>query len=188
MSHDQVLELLFPLNELGGVHVADRAVEATALDSAQETSDLLLQEMYPESAYYLLDRWERTFGLPVAPDLPLQVRRNRVMQKMSEVGALNISYFLQLAASLGFAAELYEQKPLMAGWLQVGDELMSVNNDDTSNADWCWRLFVTVFGYQFRAGESSCGDALSDGFGNAELESVMNDLKPADTFVDFIYS
>jgi uncharacterized protein YmfQ (DUF2313 family) len=186
VSHDQVLNLLFPI-ELGGSYPADLQIEAQSLDTAQANAETLNQEMFPYSTYNLLGQWEKTYGIAVNPDDTLQLRRSRVMQKMSELGQLNIPYFIQLALSLGFVITIEELKPLMAGWMQAGDEVMSVNVDGTSNSDWCWTVnVISGAGIWFRSGESCSGEPLFSPLSDV-LEPIFNDLKPADTFVDFVY-
>lgn len=186
MPLDQTLSLLFPL-QLGGVYDADLAVEATSLDTAQASADMLLEEMFAYGSFDLLERWEKTYGLSVSPADSLQIRRNRVVQKLQELGALDIQYFIQLAAGLGFVITIAELMPLMPGWMGAGEEVMSQNIDGTSNADWCWRVSITSQpGFYFRAGESVSGESLSYSY-HAELEALFNELKPADTFLDFVY-
>ncbi len=186
MSHDETLKLLFPI-DLAGAHGADLEIEAASLNTVQQAVETLAAEMFPPGAYWLLERWEQVYGLSVSADDPLQARRNRVLQKMRELGGVSIPYFIQLAAGMGFTIIIDELKPLMAGWMAAGDECMSINGDGTSNADWCWRVYViNEPGYWFRAGESAAGEALSYSY-HAELETVLNDLKPADTYVDFTY-
>lgn len=179
MSHRDVLNLLFPL-ELAGVHAADLALEALQLDLAQAEAEGLIAEMWPGTAYHLLADWERVYGVPAQAGDSLQARRGRVLQKMREMGRLDIPYFNGLAAGLGFTVTILELHPLMAGWGYAGDEL----GDDDS--DWCWRVYVTDRpGAYFRAGESVAGEYLSDDYLSV-LEALFNDLKPADTYVEII--
>jgi uncharacterized protein YmfQ (DUF2313 family) len=134
--------------------------------------------MFPDGAYELLTEWERVYGLPVAPDDPLQVRQNRVLQKMREMGRLDRAYFISLAAAYGYTVTIDELHPFMSGWGYAGEEL----GDDDS--DWCWRVWITAStGYYFRAGESTAGECLSYSY-DAMLLDLLTELKPAHTFLE----
>jgi uncharacterized protein YmfQ (DUF2313 family) len=175
------LKLLLPVT-LAGDFPADLELEGKHLDSAQTRAEDLLQESFANSAYDLLARWESVYGLPVSPDDPLQVRQDRVLQKMRELGRLDRAYFIQMAAAYGFTVWIDELHPLMAGWGYCGDEL----GDDDS--DWCWRVWVVDSnGYFFRAGESCAGECLSYSYDQFLLD-LLNELKPAHTFVEIIWA
>lgn len=179
MLHKDALKLLMPIY-LGEISNADLDLEGKQLDQAQAQADQLLLEMFPGTAYDLLERWENTYGVPAQPGDSLQTRRNRVIQKMRELGRLDRPYFIALAAGLGITITIEELHPLMAGWGYAGDEL----GDDDS--DWCWRVWITDHpGAYFRAGESVAGELLSDNY-TPILEEIFNRLKPADTFVELI--
>lgn len=179
MLHSDVLQLLTPLN-LGDIHAGDMALEGARLDAASGRDATLLDECFASRAFELLERWEQVYGLPVGPDDPLQVRRARVLRKMRELGRLDIPYFVQMAAAYGFAIWIDELHPFMAGWGYAGEEL----GDDDS--DWCWRAIITESdGYYFRAGESCAGECLSYSYDQMLLD-LLQELKPADTFVEVV--
>jgi uncharacterized protein YmfQ (DUF2313 family) len=180
VSHSDILKLLFPA-ELQGVFSGDVALEGKSLDSTATRAGDLLVEGYVNTTYELLERWEQVYGLPVGPDDPLQVRQARVLQKMRELGRLDIQYFVLLAASYGYTVWIDELHPLMAGWGYCGEEL----GDDDS--DWCWRVWITASGgYYFRAEESCAGECLSYSYDRMLLD-LLNELKPADTFVEILF-
>jgi len=178
--HSEALKLLIPLR-LDGHFEEDLAVEGLALDLVATNSEQLLNELFPTGAYETLTAWERVYGLAPGQEDPLQLRRNRVIQKMREQGRLNPAYFAGLAAALGYGIFIEELRPIMAGWGYAGDEL----GDDDS--DWCWRVWYSEAGngYYFRAGESEAGECLSYSYFTV-LQDLFNDLKPADTFVEFL--
>lgn len=180
MLHSEALKLLIPLR-LDGDFEGDLVAEGTVLDRSAADAEALLAELFPTGAYETLVSWERVYGLAPGQEDPLQLRRNRVVQKMREQGRLDPAYFVGLAAALGFTIVIEELHPLMAGWGHAGDEL----GDDDS--DWCWRVWYSEAdnGYYFRAGESEAGEHLSYGY-FAVLQDLFNDLKPADTFVEFL--
>ena len=176
------LKLLFPVKNLGGVHDTDMELEAKALDRLQARAGQLLQEMSPATAYETLEDWEREYGCVPGLEDPLQLRQARVLQKMRELGRLDLPYFQAMAEGMGFSVVIEELKPFMCGWGEIGDELM------VDDADWCWRVHITEEpGIFFRIGESTIGEYLSYGY-QPLLEKIFDDLKPADTFVEFILS
>lgn len=179
MLHSDALRLLTPL-EVGGVDAIDRAVKGAQLDLAAAGSDTMLAEAFPATAYITLEQWERAYALFPAVDDPLQVRQNRIIAKMREIGRLDRQYFIDLAAAMGYPIVIDELCPFMAGWGCAGDEL----GDDDS--DWCWRVWYSesAAGYYFRAGESAAGECLSYTYFTA-LQALFEELKPADTFIEF---
>lgn len=181
MSHDAVLSLLFPL-ELGGAFPADLALEGAQLDAAQVRAEALLLEMFADSTDDLLSQWERTYGLIPGVDDPLQLRRNRLLRKIRELGDIKIPYFETLAAELGYSVTIDYDVPLMTGWAECGDMLL------IEDAPHIWN--VTVAGqpeYVARAGDSRAGERLLWWPTFAELETLLNDLKPAHKYLHFIY-
>ena len=180
MLHSEALKLLIPLR-LDGHFEDDLVAEGVALDRSATNAEALLAELFPTGAYETLADYERVYGLAPGQGDPLQLRRNRVIQKMREMGRLDPAYFVGLAAGLGFTIVIEELHPFMTGWGYAGEEL----GDDDS--DWCWRVWYsdTDNGYYFRAGESEAGECLSYGY-LVVLQDLFNDLKPADTYVEFI--
>lgn len=174
MLHKDVLKLLFPV-ELGDVQDADRKIEGKHLDDALARAEQLLSEVFPDQSDELMPDWERVCALIPGESDTLQLRRQRLVAKMRETGGLSIPYFIQLAAELGYTITIDE---LQSDYTGYGDESIFI-----------WRVTVqdvetTV--YYFRAGESRAGEYLS-WWGDAELEDVINDLKPAHTEVWFVY-
>ena len=165
---------------LDGHFEGDLVVEGFALDRVSASTEVLLAELFPTGAYETLTDYERVYGLAPGQDDPLQLRRNRIIQKIRERGRLDQEYFVELGAAMGFSIVIDELHPFMSGWGFAGDEL----GDEDS--DWCWRVYYSEEGaYIFRAGDSAAGENLSYCFADL-LVQAFNDLKPADTFVEFI--
>jgi len=78
--------------------------------------------------------------------------------------------------------EIEEPVPSMAGWLCAGDELFA------PEVVWQWGVRVSgVPFYPFRAGASAPGESLLWWRGHAELEQLLEELKPAHTYLYFHY-
>jgi uncharacterized protein YmfQ (DUF2313 family) len=182
MDNADVLKLLFPLPELGGVFQDDILLEGRELDAVQASAEQLLKEMHPDTAYYLLGSWERVYKLTPSSDDPLQARRDAVIQKMRARGGLSRAYFIALAAVYGWTITIDELLPFMCGWNRCGDSLY------IEGVRWIWRVNVSGQAvYSFRAGLSAAGERLTWWVADTVLESLFTELKPAHTYVIFNY-
>lgn len=166
-GHKAILQLLFPL-ELGGVHDADQTVEGQLLDRIQDRLAALLQEMFPDTAAELLDRWERRYGITPNANLPLAQRRAMVLARRRGRAGLSKSFYVSLAATLGYAITI--------------DEAV-----DGDRYKWRVNIPAPATSIEFRAGESAAGEALLDWGDSTGLEALFTELKPADTAVLFTY-
>jgi uncharacterized protein YmfQ (DUF2313 family) len=182
MLHKDALKLLFPI-ELQGDFEKDVELEGKHLDNAQSRAEQLLNEMFPYQSYELLPDWERVCGLTPGADDPLQLRRDRVIRKLRELGGLSRDYFIKLAEALGSTITIEELMPFMAGWGRAGDTLYIYESL------WIWRVKVSGQSlYYFRAGQSTAGERLLWWPAQTALENLLKDLKPAHTYVIFDYS
>jgi len=181
MTHTEALTLLFPA-ELDGVFAADTALEGAALDAARDNAELLLAEMHPDGSASLLDSWERVCGIDPEDATALMARQDAVLHKLRELGGLSRAYFIALAAYYGWAITIDELLPFMTGIGRCGDRLYE------NEVRWIWRVNVTGHEiYSFRAGRSGPGERLSWWYPNIELQTLMDDLKPAHTYVLYNY-
>jgi uncharacterized protein YmfQ (DUF2313 family) len=182
MNNADTLKLLFPV-ELTGVFDDDISLEGKQLDDAQASAEVLLQEMFADKAYNLLTDWERVCGLTPDADDPLQSRRDAVIRKLRELGGLSRDYFITLAASIGWTITIDEFQPFMAGWSRCGDAL------NIEEARWIWQVTAADPAYySFRSGLSCSGERLGWNPSSGALETLFNELKPAHTYVTFIYN
>jgi uncharacterized protein YmfQ (DUF2313 family) len=169
--------------ELGGVFDEDIATEGAHLDAAQTNAEKLLKEMFPDQTTEGIVDWERVCGLTPSADAPLQTRREDIIRKLRERGGLSRTYFIILAAAMGYDITIDELYPFMCGWGRCADRLY------TEAVRFFWR--VNVSGqplYYFRAGQSTTGERLSWWPTQTSLENIFNDLKPAHTYIVFNYS
>ncbi|WP_218652054.1 YmfQ family protein [Limnobaculum xujianqingii] len=158
-------------------------VQATVLDAVELSAQQVADAVTPFSAGNLLADWERVYAVPVRAGATYQERLSNVLTKMAETGGVSIPYFIQLAASMGYTITIDELQPFIAGVNRCGDTLY------TEDIIWVWR--VNVFNsqtplYYFRAGVSGAGERLL-AFGDSQIETVFNDLKPAETLCIFTY-
>lgn len=158
------------------------AAEMARLDGRGEQ---LTVEASPHTTLELLPDWERVAGLPDkcsgSLEATAQGRRNALISKLSASGGQSPSYFIEIAAALGYEIAIEEFRPFRAGLSAAGDAL--------TNGDWVhtWRVrgpATTVI--PFRAGLSLAGEPLAT-FGYESLECKINQLKPAHTNALFAY-
>ncbi|MBI5205098.1 MAG: DUF2313 domain-containing protein [Nitrospirae bacterium] len=182
MLHKDSLKLLFPF-DLGGEFNKDIEIEGKYLDTAQARVDNLLKEMFPDGAYELLCCWERVCGITPGADDTLQLRRNSIIRKLREIGRLDRKYFMDVAAAMGYTITIEELHPFMAGLSYAGDTLY------VEESIFIWRVHISGQSlYYFRSGESSAAERLLWWPVQTIIEDLLNDLKPAHTYIIFVYN
>lgn len=159
------------------------ADEMARLDARGEQ---LLVEVNPMTTTDLLAEWERVAGLPDkcagTIEETMQGRRAALASKLSGTGGQSKSYFIAVAAALGYTVTITEFTPFLAGHSHAGDPL--------TNGEWAFAWQVNapaVSQIFFRAGQSTAGEPLASG-DNTLLECKMREIKPAHTTVLFQYS
>ena len=161
---------------------AQAQIDGKALDEVQEHGLTVTNAINPATSGDMLLDWERVLGL-IPDGKTRQERMLAVLAKLNETGGLSIPYFVQLAAAAGYQIQITEPQPFRAGVNRVGDRL---GHEDVI---YVWRVNIKNGNnhiYQFRAGVSTAGERLS-GYGDAFIERVIQDLKPAHTDVYFTY-
>ena len=146
----------------------------------------VLAETFPCSTVELLPEWEATLGLPdpCIGDLPtLQQRQQAVCLKWTARGGQSADYFRQLAATAGYSITIETFRPFYATESRVDDPLY--------DEQWAyvWQVNTQAVGSLvfFRVDESTVDEPLV-AFGNAALECILNQNKPAHTQIIFSYS
>ena len=152
----------------------------------------LLEEVDPGTTLELLADWERVAGLPdtciAAPD-SIAERRAAVQSRITGIGGQTREYFVNLAATLGFAITIDEFRPFRVGQARVGERLYG--------EEWAhvWRVNVQPAAVDdglgltiryFRVGQSRVGERLV-GFGSLDLECIIRRAAPAHSIVIFAY-
>lgn len=179
--HSDVLKLLMPV-DLGAAADLDLELEGAQLDKVVSRDLDLLREIFADVAVETLADWERVYGLTPASDAPVQLRQELLVNKIRAIGDIKAPYLVSVAANLGYTVTIEHLAPFMAGCNRCGDALYS----DT--IWWQWKVSVSgVPAYYFRAGQSVAGENLSWFSAATDLENVLNDLKPADVYLWFVY-
>ena len=146
-------------------------------------AQLLEVESDPTQTVEMLSDWETAYGLP-DPCTPLnptlQQRRFALLAKIIAIGGQSIGYYQSVAAALGYAITITEFHAFVA------DDPCELPDNDPS-WDFAWQVNAPETTEQlFRADVSAADEPLAT-WGNAQLECVLNRLKPADTILTFAY-
>ena len=161
---------------------AQAQIDGKVLDDVRQTAETALAALDPRTAGDMLPDWERLLDLD-ARGKNRQQRVLAVMAEINETGGLSIPYFVRLAASIGYEIEISEPQPFRAGISRAGERIAP------PEIIWVWWVNVKKGSnkiIRFRAGLSAAGGRLTD-FGDAEIESIFRNLKPAHTDVHFTY-
>jgi len=144
----------------------------------------LAGETDPRTTYELLPDWEGAFGLPNACTGQLdtvQARQGALAVKVTKLGGQSQSYFIGVAAKLGYTITITEFPVATATTLRAGDALGVVGSEHV------WRVNAPAVTIRtFRVGRSVVGERLRT-WGNELLECAITRLKPAHTTVLFGY-
>lgn len=189
---DQLVALLPP--GLAWPRDADSTLVALLGGPAEELArvdaraDALFDEADPRTVLELLVDWERVAGLPdPCSGAPTEIGERQVAltNKIAQRGGQSIVFFIELAARLGYYAEIVEFTSCDAGFAAGAP----CNGENWRHA-WEVRTFVGSDEYrsglsEFVAG-SSAGDRLI-GFGSLDLECLINRARPAHSQVIFSY-
>lgn len=150
-----------------------------------QRNNYLIQDAFPSATVELLHEWEQTLGLPdpcagISPTL--QGRQAQVLARLTANGGQSIQYFTDYAAALGYTITISEYSPFRVGQHRMGTP---INGPDWAHA-WSVRSAINTV-TQFRIGSSGMGEPLQS-WGNDVLQCVINEIKPAHTALNFIYS
>ncbi|MEX3691893.1 YmfQ family protein [Paraburkholderia sp. BR14263] len=144
----------------------------------------LLVDAFPATTYELLAGWESTLGLPdpCAGDTPsLEQRQFQVVARLTNSGGQSIPFFIAHANALGYEAKVRQFTPFRVGQQHMG---CSLGSDDWAHT-WQLRAPAQTISY-FCVSQSYVGQPLA-AWGNAVLECEMEELKPAQTILNFTY-
>jgi uncharacterized protein YmfQ (DUF2313 family) len=142
-------------------------------DVSEAAADLLVVESDPQQTIAMLPDWERNFGLPDPCSVEaqtLETRRTALLTRMTMQGGQSISFFENLATSLGYEISIYEYLPVACGLSQCGDTRPNgettfewarcggaqsgvdhiCNIELNAGDDWIWRLGPPELRYYWR--------------------------------------
>jgi uncharacterized protein YmfQ (DUF2313 family) len=143
----------------------------------------LIDEADPRTTLELTSDWEALCGLPdgcTGPLSGLAARRAAVVGRLTTIGGQSAAYYVALAQSLGYEITVTEEDVHTC----MSDCMEPVNSEE-------WRF---VWNVNVAEAETprvlTCMDECTTPlrvWGNELLECTINRLKPAHTFVRFIY-
>ncbi len=184
-AHADILRRLYPpvsYDVNGERFIAQCEVDGRCFDRLQASAEKMLSIITPTSSKDMLVDWERVLGL-TPQNGTYQQRVLSVIAKINESGGLSIPYFTELAKAAGYQIKIVEPQPFRAGVNRCGDSL------ELEDVVFTWRVKIAGNSQQilfFRAGLNTAGERLSS-YRDGLIESILQDLKPAHTFVSFEY-
>lgn len=158
---------------------------ARSFQRSDNDAQSLLSGAFPKTATIMLTDWENTLGLPddcsIGEVDTIAKRQNAIVSKLISTGGQSKSYFISIAAAMGYTITIKEYRQARSGLSVCGDGL---NGDD-------WPFVWMVEGEETnitysRVGLSYCGDPLRS-WGNRQLECRLSALSPSYTLVKFGY-
>lgn len=169
--------------EAGTVQAQTAAAMVPAWVRSEARARALLADAFPASAQELLPDWEASLGLPdpcagVQPTMEL--RRLAVHSRLTARGGQSVSYFVEVAAALGYAVTVEEFLPFRFGQ-PFGRPL--------AGSAWAhaWRVRVAGSTVRpFRFGVSKMGEPFAT-WGGKELECALRAAAPAHAILIFAY-
>lgn len=146
--------------------------------------DDLLSEADPARTYEMLTDWERAYGLPpaclVGISQTIQQRRDALVAQISGIGGQSAQYFIDLAASAGYAITISNYSP----WT-FNDPF----SEPMYGLEWRFAWLVTAPTATVRYWTFT--DPFDEPFsywGNELLECLMNTYGPAEGIALFQYT
>lgn len=181
---DTLLGLLPPVSYArnGEKQQQQAQIDGAVLDGIQTQAQSIANAITPPSSGSLIADWERVLGLDGTGKSYAQ-RIAAAVAQINATGGLSIPYFINLASAAGYTITIDEPQPFRAGINRAGDRLAP------EDIIYTWRVNVvgnsqTV--WRFRAGGSTAGERLS-AYSDAVIETIIQALKPAHTWVGFAY-
>lgn len=147
-------------------------------------AEQLLDEADPRTTNELLTDWERVAGLPepCLAHVPQSSadRRQALVAKLTRAGGQSRQFFIDLAASIGYAITITEFSP---------QDVTSDVDYPLYGEDWAfaWKVNSALNTVTELTVEGAVDDPLA-WWGNEELECVIGDRKPAHSVVIFAYT
>jgi uncharacterized protein YmfQ (DUF2313 family) len=191
MLADDYYALLLGLRPVGPAWPADddqlRALADGLARAHGRALVLQEEEADPRSTSEMLAGWERNAGLPDPCSPAGQTtpeRQAALVERLTARGGQSRAYFIGIAAALGYAVEIAEFRPFVAGRNRIGDPL-----NGPAEVRACWRVSVGAARIaQFRSGAGRAGaDRLGRIRRAEDLECIFRRLAPAHTTLIFDY-
>ncbi|WP_158812072.1 YmfQ family protein [Beijerinckia sp. L45] len=158
-------------------------------DVSAAADTLMFVEADPRFTFEMLPDWEANYGLPdpcLTTVLSLNERRNALLQKITIQGAASRAFFIDFAASLGYAITITEYVPFQFGLSQFGGSHGAFQGP-TARFYWTVKVESPRIA-RFSFGGSSFGrDPFLEITRAEDLECVINRWKPTHTIVLFSY-
>lgn len=189
-SYTEALQALMPPGKAwpkreNSIQAAVLRALARSFSRTDTAAECLLKGAFPGTATIMLAEWENTLGLPddcaIGEMDSISDRQRAVVSKLISTGGLSRSYFINLAAAMGYSITITQFRQARVGMSVCGDAL----NGDEWPFTWQINAPQTTIQYA-QAGLAYCGDPLRS-WGNKLLECRLNKLAPSHIHLLFNY-
>ncbi|WP_410498152.1 YmfQ family protein [Chitinibacter sp. S2-10] len=169
----------------GELIVRELDVLAKSFAAVHARSGDLLREASPYQTTEMLADWERVCALPdscsVQSSMTMADRRAAVAGKLMAIGGQSAAYFIAIAKAMGYPDATITQYSARRCGRRMGTPYGGVA------WQFVWQMNLPASQVVARRSGSPMGERYRV-WGNAQLECVINKLKPAHTLVRFKYA
>lgn len=157
-----------------------------------QRADDLINEMFPQTVVESIDEWETEYGLPEDCnndiELSFSERQLALLAKFASLGGQTPSYYVDIAANLGFTITVTEFDGARYGRDTYGDVTGTRYAHTTAPHVW----YVDVLGIEtiyatYSIDRYTTTQYSKLGIDTSVLECLINKLKPAHSEVVFFY-
>ena len=145
---------------------------ARTLSGTEVSAETLLKEADPRQATQLLTQWLDDWDVP----------RQILVRKIQGVGLQSRAFFIQIAADMGFTAEIEERRSMRC---------TSRANDRLYSPKWeSYWFFIVLSKGASQLERFTCRSRANEplaSWGNSGLECMLRAVCPAHTHLNFIY-
>lgn len=161
---------------------------ARTLSGTEVSAETLLKEADPRQATRLLTQWLDDWDVPgncirgLVGDLPPERLRQILVRKIQGVGLQSRAFFIQIAADMGFTAEIEERRSMRC---------TSRANDRLYSPKWeSYWFFIVLSKGASQLERFTCRSRANEplaSWGNSGLECMLRAVCPAHTHLNFVY-
>jgi uncharacterized protein YmfQ (DUF2313 family) len=156
----------WPRDQLSNLYAFCYAI-CPLMQNTTDNAAMVLDQSIPSAVYNMILEWNQTLGLPdpcQGPNPTIPEQQAQILSKFISDGGQSKAFFISYANLLGYSITIKEFLPWLVGISRPG---MLVPNP---GAAFYWQINTSISGPQ------------------PELECELNNVKPAQTKLSFVYA